>query len=244
MCPERKQSWILFISFCCIFSTKLPAAEEAVASSDVAKSSWAEVVSWPDLQGGIWHADKADGAPHAEDLPLKPEIEKLQQQLADKFWSGELAGSCKPRGMPRHLGNQFIYSSGMIVILGQSDYYQVVRRVYMDHQQEMIEPAYFGTSNGHWEDGTLVIETTGFWPDQDLTDFVPGYGETSVIERYRLLEPGRMELQLTVKNPAVLTEPYQTTRIYTLQPGEQVLESYCTNNRDLSGGRVDMESIH
>lgn len=231
----------LLILTSCLFG--LPVVQAADSANSIKADAWQAIARWPDFQGGIWFAPQADGRPVATDLPLTEEALAQSKEIAKKFWAGDFGGSCKPRGLPRHLGNQFIYSPGMIVMLGQADYYQIVRRIYMDHQQEVIEPAYFGTSNGHWEGDTLVIETTGFWPDQDLTDFVPGHGETSMTERYRLLEPGKLQLQLRIVNPKVLTRPYEVTRVYTLQAGEQVLESYCTNNRDLPGGQADLGNV-
>lgn len=238
--------WLISVALTQVCTSALGASDAPKQTAPVsgnataAANKWRQTASWPDFQGGLWYADRADGSPNAQDLPLKPEAAEQAKELAKRFWSNEFGGSCKPRGMPRHLGNQFIYSRDMIVMLGQADYYQVVRRIYMDRKHEVIEPAYFGTSNGHWEGDTLVIDTTGFWPDQDLTDFVPGHGQTHIVERYKLLKPGALQLQLTIENPAVLTRPYQVTRVYTLQPGEETLESYCTNNRDLPGGAADL----
>ncbi|MFT3905660.1 MAG: hypothetical protein QM718_05090 [Steroidobacteraceae bacterium] len=222
----------LAVSLCCSMG---------VASAASATSSWQDVSKWPDFTGGLWTAPNADGAPHAEDLPLKPQAQAAIRQAMGRFMAGAAGGTCIPRSMPRHLGNQFIYSRGMIVILGTPDYYMVVRRVYMDGRAHgNPEPTYFGHSIGHWDQDTLVIDTVGFLPDAQLTDGIAGQGQTHIVERYRLLAPGKLELKLTVENPAVLTTAWTGTRVYTLEKGEDTPEAYCTNNRDLAGG-VDLQ---
>lgn len=203
-----------------------------------AAASWQDVARWPDFTGGVWESPGADGSPHAEDLPLNATALELIKTTAAHFGSG--AASCAPRGMPWNLGNQFIYSRGLIVILGAPDYYQVLRRVYMDGRQHgNPEPTYFGHSIGHWEGGTLVIDTVGFLPEEILTEGLPSYGKTHIVERYRLLAPGKLQLELTVSNPALLTHDWTQTRVYTLHKGEDAPESYCTNNRD-QGGRPNL----
>lgn len=200
----------------------------AYAATD---ASWNEVAHWPDFTGGTWEAPGAEGSPHAEDLPLNPAAQQFLQRYGRRYGSG--AASCAPRGMPWSLGNQFIYSRGVIVILGAPDFYQVLRRVYMDGRgHDGAEPSYFGHSTGRWEGLTLVIDTVGFVPEELLTEGLPNYGQSHIIERYRLVSPGTLQLQLTVKNPALLTHDWTQTRTYHLQKGEDVRESYCVNNRD------------
>lgn len=199
-----------------------------------AAPTWAEVQKWPDFTGGVWESQGAEGSPHAEDLPLNAAARTAIARAGNRFGSG--AGSCAPRGMPWSLGNQFIYSKGLIVMLGAPDYYQVLRRIHMDGRGHGDpDPTYFGHSIGHWEGRTLVIDTVGFLPEELLTEGLPSYGKTHIVERYRLLKPGSLQLQLTVSNPALLTHDWTQTRVYQLRRGEEVPEAYCTNNRDQGG---------
>ncbi|HTP39319.1 MAG TPA: hypothetical protein VMI92_07060 [Steroidobacteraceae bacterium] len=199
-----------------------------------AASGWQDVAHWPDFTGGVWESPGADGSPHAEDLPLNAVAQQLIKKTAAHYGSG--AGSCAPRGMPWNLGNQFIYSRGLILILGAPDYYQVLRRVYMDGRaHDDPDPTYFGHSIGRWEGKTLVIDTVGFLPEELLTEGLPSYGKTHIVERYRLLAPGKLQLDLKVSNPALLTHDWTQRRVYTLHKGEDVPESYCANNRDAGG---------
>ncbi len=201
-------------------------------------ADWGKIIqSWPDLQGGTWTAPNSDGAPHPEDLQLTPQAKQEERANSKAFASGKLAGPCDPRGLPRHLGSEFFYSKGMILMLGTPDYYMVVRKIYMDGRKHNDDdaPSYFGQSIGHWEGKTLVVDTTGIQADEDLTDGIKSDGQTHLIERYTLTAPGKMDLDLTLENPAVLAKPYHTLRHYALQKGVDFSEAYCTNNRNLAG---------
>ena len=201
-------------------------------------AGWGDTIqNWPDLQGGTWTAPNADGAPHAEDLSLAPAARAQMQAKMKQFQAGQLAGPCDPRGLPRHLGSEFFYTKGMILILGTPDYYMVVRKVYMDGRKHDNNdaPSFFGQSIGHWEGKTLVIDTNNIAADEELTDGLASGGNTHLIERYTLTGPGVMRLDLTVEDPGVLTKPYHTVRTYHLQKGVDFVEAYCTNNRNLAG---------
>jgi hypothetical protein len=206
----------------------------AAATDGTTSISWSEVAEWPDFTGGVWQSAGAEASPHVEDLPLNAAAKELLRHPKGRF--GSAAATCAPRGMPWSLGNQFIYSRGLILILGAPDYYIVVRRVYMDGRgHDDPEPSYFGHSTGHWENDTLIIDTVGFLPEELLTEGLPSYGKTHIVERWRLLGPGRLQLRLLVDNPYLLTHAWSQTRIYHLTKGEEVPETYCTNNRDESG---------
>ena len=201
-------------------------------------ADWGQTIqSWPDLQGGTWTAPNSDGAPHAEDLSLLPAARAEMQANMKQFQAGLLAGPCDPRGLPRHLGSEFFYSKGMILIMGTPDYYMVVRKVYMDGRPHDSNdaPSFFGQSIGHWEGKTLVIDTNNISADEELTDGLKSGGNTHLVERYTLTGPGVMKLDLTVEDPGVLAKPYHTVRTYHLQKGVDFPEAYCTNNRNLAG---------
>jgi len=224
------------LKFCLFMLLSAAPASPLLAGS--ASDTWAQLAAWPDFTGGVWESPGANGSPHPEDLPLNAVGRDALKRLSSRYGSG--AASCAPRGMPWDLGNQFIYTRGMIVMLGAPDYYQVLRRIYMDGRPHGDpDPTYFGHSIGRWQGDTLVIDTIGFLPEELLTEGLPNYGRSHIIERYRLLAPGTLQLKLTVSNPALLMHDWSQTRLYHLHRGEQVPESYCSNNRD-QGGHTDL----
>ena len=55
-----------------------------------------------------------------------------------------------------------------------------------------------------------------------------------VIERYRRIDLGHLETEVTVEDPGILKKPWTLKRVSDLAPGEEIREFMCAeNNRDL-----------
>jgi len=99
---------------------------------------------------------------------------------------------------------------------------------------------YMGTSVGHWEGDTLVVETTNF---TDKTS-IGGNGigirhseELKVSERIRRVDPEMIEYIATVDDPLTYTAPWTIRIMFTSQPGYEIFEYSChERNRAVSGG--------
>ena len=107
---------------------------------------------------------------------------------------------------------------------------------------------WLGDSRGHWEDNTLIVETTNFTQKvhgravgNDGTVF--GGDEHHVIERFTRVAADIIDYQVTVTNPTVWTEPW-TAAIPMNAMEEQLFEYAChEGNRSvpniLSGNRAE-----
>ena len=158
-------------------------------------------------------------------LPFKPEYKELVAKYA-AYELGELkekppgTKAYKTCGQFRFNGLfsadaeaalEFLTTPGRITItdeLGQ------LRRIYMDRKLPAdLDESFAGTSVGHWEGQTLVIETAGMSRHNEfmvLAGGIPiGVGAHSV-ERLRLIEPDRLQIESVVTAPDALTEPYKT----------------------------------
>ena len=75
-----------------------------------------------------------------------------------------------------------------------------------------------GYSVGHMEGDTLVVETVGF----DERSWLDKYGyphsdQMHLIERYRRIDADTLELTMTLTDPIVYTEPWESdVKIYKL----------------------------
>ena len=72
-----------------------------------------------------------------------------------------------------------------------------------------------GDSRGHWEDDTLVVETTNF--DKRLTLIGASRNATRLVERFTRVGPGIMQYEFTIEDPTIWTQPWtavQTFRKY------------------------------
>lgn len=158
-------------------------------------------------------------------LPFKPEYQELVGKYA-AYELGELKEKppgtkvFKTCGQFRFNGQfitdaeaalEFLTTPGRITI---TDEVGQLRRIYMDRKLPgELDETFAGTSVGHWEGQTLVIETAGMNrhnPFVVLGGGIPiGVGAHSV-ERLKLIEPDLLQIESVVTAPDVLTEPYKT----------------------------------
>lgn len=114
-------------------------------------------------------------------------------------------------------GIEFLFTPGRVTIAGEDNSF---RRIYLDPaaQRTAIEDSNTGTSFGHWEDDTLVIETTGIaahvlFPGRRPGSMPIGSG-VRIIERIRRVNTDSLQFEVTTEAPAVLTKPDHRIRRY------------------------------
>jgi hypothetical protein len=155
----------------------------------------------------------------------------------------ELAKSsvnCMPRGLPaiwlqNPYSTMIVHKPDMMAQL-----YEVLnnwRLIHLDGRplpKTPPEPWFHGTSAGHWEGDTLVIESIGL---DERTYIMPtGWFHSDaakITERYSRPSMNYLYVQITVDDPKVLTKPWKSAnRRWTLGNGE-VYEFYCDNNHEV-----------
>ena len=94
-----------------------------------------------------------------------------------------------------------------------------------------LSPTWMGHSIGTWDGDTLVIDSVGFNDKTWLHNDLPHTERLHVIERYRRLDLGRLEVEVTYDDPGTLTKPWSSRFIWELVPGEEIQEYVCENNR-------------
>ena len=52
-----------------------------------------------------------------------------------------------------------------------------------------------------------------------------------MIERYRRVEFGRLDVGVTFEDPGALSQPLNRRATWDLAPGEEIMEFVCENNR-------------
>jgi hypothetical protein len=200
----------------------------ATAVAEPLGSSWADVTKLPDFFTGNWQSITSflDREPKT---PLTPKA----KAYVDKFKPIEdipFAGpGCKTPGMPaiQRLGSplKFFYEPGMIAIYIENSSMTRFIKVNGKHA-ERPNPSYLGDSIAHFEGDTLVVESISFaddilfqytnFPGQGTGRFVlppesifgPHGPNLRMVERMRLLDPDTLEIQLTIYDDTVWTEPY------------------------------------
>ena len=188
----------------------------------------------PDLNDVTKHFINVFWDEKPTELPLKPETVALTEQR-QKSGRDFPTAYCMPSSLPAALlilNFKMVQAPDEIVVLhGNGD---PARQIYIDGRSLPAnpEPSWMGTSAGHWEDDTLVVETTGFNERAWLDGFGHPRSETMrLTERYRRRDVGHMDLELTFDDPKYYTRPFGFKTTLTLLPDGHMLEYVCTENQ-------------
>ena len=195
----------------------------------------------PDLSGVYGNAGLPQGATPP---PLKPGAEKFR---IVRGGPGDVKGrttlttgnDCNPLGIPQTYITpypfQFIHTPKMLVIV--YEYPNAVRFVPLDGRPQAVEPdpTWMGTSVGRWEGDTLVIDAIGFNEKTEVHGFMHT-DQLHVVERFRRLENGSLQYDVTVEDPNVWEKPWVIpTRTFAFRPEmEFVSEFVCESSVDYS----------
>jgi hypothetical protein len=142
--------------------------------------------------------------------------------------------NCLPPGMPGIMTQpypmEFLLTPGKVTIIIEA--YTEVRHIYTDGRPlpDEPDPKFFGTSVGHWEGDTLVVETVGFNEYVQLARGVPHGDKMKIVERFRLTDPDGMSIETTITDPDVLTAPYTTTAPLRRHRNWTISEYVCEEN--------------
>jgi carboxypeptidase family protein len=112
------------------------------------------------------------------------------------------------------------------------------RLVYMDGRPHPKDPnpSWMGHSIGKWEGDTLVVDTVGFNGRAWATfSGLPTTERLHVIERFRRIDFGHLEKEVTIDDPGAYAKPWTMKKAAVLAPaGYEMQEYVCNeNNRDV-----------
>jgi hypothetical protein len=197
--------------------------------------------------GGAQAAADAAGPPVAgfrdvaqnikEGLPLKPEGAALLKERRDNNSKDNPEAHCLPMGIMQFhtqgAPRKVIQTPGILVILYEAS--SGLRQIFTDGRalpNNDPQPWWYGYSVGTWDGDTLVVETTGLrdggWLDiigSPLTD------AAKITERFRRVNYGRMEIDITVDDPKVYTRPWTVRVNQRILPDQELIEFICLENQ-------------
>ena len=152
----------------------------------------------------------------------------------DEFEDNPLL-DCTPPGMPAVMGNpypmQFVQVDDKIEL--RFEEFDALRTIYLGNAADaaQVPLSHLGHSVGHWEGGTLVVETNRInWPYFDRVG-VPQSTAVEVVERFTAIainDQEKLVYQLTITDPATLNEPYTWNGEFVVKEGEVVERYGCT----------------
>jgi hypothetical protein len=163
------------------------------------------------------------------------------EPLHSKDTSGRGGGSainCDPFGWPRlytyNYGFEFVMLPDRVLQFFEQSH--TWRTIWTDGRKlpaEPPEPHWLGWNVGHWEGDTFVVESNGFDERSWLNATQPDGGwphsdEMKVVERWRRINYGTLESQVTVIDPKTYTQPWVTPAAQTkLVPGTELGQDFC-----------------
>jgi hypothetical protein len=206
----------------------------------------------PDLSG-VWQLEAPPCPPEGcEDYPAAPEFRNLGAKLAGGLpyqpWAADLAKErtaqlgrddpvsfCRPGGAVRILTyppyRKFLQLPGLFVILSERDV--TYRQIYVDGRALPVDPVptFNGYSAGRWDGDVLVVETNGLrdgtWLDRNGS---PQTDAAKLTERFRRVNYGRVDIELTVDDSRAYTRPWTVTLTQRLVLDADLLDYHCNEN--------------
>jgi hypothetical protein len=172
------------------------------------------------------------GAGFKEGLPMTPWAAQLRAQRKGNFNKDNPDAACLPLGLTQlHMHPQprkIIQTPRDIVILYEAN--GNVRQIHMDGRLLPKDPTpwWYGYSIGHWDGDTLVVETSGFRDDVWLdVEGSPLTSSGKMIERWRRVKFGLMQIDITIDDPKAYTKPFTVRVNHQLMPDTELMEFVC-----------------
>ena len=158
---------------------------------------------------------------------------------------------CDPYGFPRsysyNYGIEFIQLPGRTLEFFEMGH--MWRTIWTDGRKLPSDPPvprYFGYAVGHWEGDSFVVESNGYddrsWINNGLNRRnpqkrpagIPHSDEMRIVERYRRLNYGLLQAELTVIDPKVYTTPWHSgPSMITFSPDSEIAEHICVTSDSL-----------
>ena len=174
--------------------------------------------------------------------PFLPWAKALYEYRQRTLLKDDPLARCLPPGGPRQFqmpnGFQFVEQRDLgriLVLLGGGD--RNWRVIYTDGRPvgtaaEAV-PSYYGSSVGHWEKDTLVVDSVGYNEKFWLTNGgLPHTEALHLIERFTRTDLNTLKYEVTVDDPRTYTR--QWTGGWTIQwvPDQDLQEYFCEDNAD------------
>lgn len=142
---------------------------------------------------------------------------------------------CMPDGFPlvqtTPIPFKIVQTSAVTLVLAESS--TTFRQIFTDGRPLPADPqpSWMGSSIGHWEGDTFVVQTVGF-NDRAALDAMGHTHSTAlkVTERYRRRDYGHMDIEMTFDDPNTFMKPLTVHLPARLRPDTDLIEYFCAEN--------------
>jgi hypothetical protein len=168
-------------------------------------------------------------------IPYQPWAEALAKERAANNGRDDPTANCIVGGVPRSdlvpYPFKIIDTPGLVVILYEAIH--SYRQIFTDGRALPRDPnpAWFGYSVGRWDGDVFVVDSAGF-NDQVWLDNAgrPATDALRVTERFRRIDFGRMDIEITINDPKTYTRPWTVTQTLQYQADDELIEYICNEN--------------
>jgi hypothetical protein len=170
-----------------------------------------------------------------KESPLLPASAEILQQHGKHDAADLPYTKCLPGGVPLSETLPFpfkiVQSPGLTLIIHESD--STVRQIYTDGRGHTTDPqpTWMGYSIGHWDGGTLLVDTIGFndlsWLDATGT---PHGFALHTVERMHRRDFGHLDVQVTLEDPQMYAKPFTIQYSARLLADSDIQENVCGEN--------------
>jgi hypothetical protein len=178
------------------------------------------------------------GAGFPEGLPFQPWAAELKKQRNAANSKDNPDALCLPMGhMQFHMHGQprrIMQQPGLIALMYEANY--GLRYIFTDGRplppNGQPQPWWYGYSVGKWDGDSLVVETNNLrdegWLDvrgSPLTD------QAKITERFRRVNFGRLEIDITIDDPKAYTKPFTVRVNQQILVDTEMIEFICNENQ-------------
>ena len=170
-----------------------------------------------------------------EGLPFQPWAAELVEKRRVEQRVHDPLSYCLPVGPVRlhtwSTPRKVFQTPGALVILSELN--ASYRQIFTDGRPLPVDPnpSWNGYSSGKWEGDTLVVQTNGFrdglWLDtlgNPMTD------AAKLTERFRRVNFGHMEIEITLDDPKAYTKPWTVKLNHRIKLDTDLLDFICAEN--------------
>jgi hypothetical protein len=169
-------------------------------------------------------------------LPFQPWAAELRKQRVAEHSKDHPDAHCLPlNAVQLHSHPQprkIIQTPGLVLILYEAN--NGIRQIFTDGRplpDNDPDPWWYGYSIGKWDGDALVVQTTNFrdmgWIDEEGS---PITSAARLTERFRRVNYGTLEIQITMDDPRTFTKPWTITLNQRLMPDTELIEFVCLEN--------------
>jgi len=189
---------------------------------------------WRTTNGRLLQSLGADGV----EIPMRPKAVAIFRERQESEGKDRPSGRCISHGVTDfnalNTPTKIVQTPSVTIILFES--YNHYRQVLTDGRPLPTDPqpAWLGYSIGRWEGDAFVVETNGLSSVTWLDDGGHPHGDgLRVRERFRRLDFGHLDIEMTIDDNEYYTRPWTVTVHKALMVDDELIEWMCENEKDL-----------